>query len=99
MMRLPRHPTSHPDRRALLIQIVAVHYVFGLARNKRLEKRLSTAMREAEREARRTGKPARVFRDFRYSSLVSCIRGRRDIGIVELIHTKANPRDHATPLS
>src|SRR5690606_19393119 len=25
MMRLPRHPTSHPDRRALLIQIVAVH--------------------------------------------------------------------------
>src|SRR5690606_7272021 len=25
MMRLPRHQTSHPDRRALLIQIVAVH--------------------------------------------------------------------------
>src|SRR5690606_4146041 len=26
MMRLPRHQTSHPDRRALLIQIVAVHF-------------------------------------------------------------------------
>jgi len=27
MMRLPRHQTSHPDRRALLIQIVAVQAI------------------------------------------------------------------------
>src|SRR5690606_24411793 len=60
-----------------------VDYVLGLARNKRLEKRLSTAMREAEREPRRTGKPARVFRDFRYSTLDSWSRRRRVIGKAE----------------
>nr|MBO2515607.1 IS1380 family transposase [Gammaproteobacteria bacterium] len=75
-----------------------VDYVFGLARNKRLEKRLSTAMREAEREARRTGKPARVFRDFRYSTLDSWSRRRRVIGKAEHMLDKANPRYIVTSL-
>jgi hypothetical protein len=42
-------------------------YVFGLARNARLQRTLRAQMREAKLEARRTERlSARVFRDFRY---------------------------------
>jgi hypothetical protein len=40
----------------------AVHYVFGLARNERLARRLAGALEEAQAQAARTGRPARVFR-------------------------------------
>ena len=42
-----------------------VSYVFGLARNERLRKRTGKALRKAAVESRRTGKPARVFTEFR----------------------------------
>jgi hypothetical protein len=75
-----------------------VDYVFGLARNNRLEKRLCGALREAEREAQRTGKPARVFCDFRYSTIDSWSRPRRVIGKAEHLGEKANPRYIVTSL-
>jgi len=77
----------------------AVDYVFGLARNERLERRLTRALREAEAQAARTGRAARVFREFRYATLKSWSRRRRVIGKAEHIGDKANPRFIVTSLS
>jgi hypothetical protein len=77
----------------------AVDYVLGLARNERLERRLSAALREAQQRAARTGRPARVFREFRYATLKSWSRRRRVIGKAEHIADKANPRFIVTSLS
>jgi len=76
----------------------AVDYVFGLARNGRLEKRLAGALREARARAERTGQAARVFREFRYSTIDSWSRRRRVIGKAEQIGEKANPRFIVTSL-
>lgn len=76
-----------------------VDYVFGLARNKRLQKRLKAALKEAERAGRRSGRPARVFREFRYATLKTWSRRRRVIGKAEQIGDKANPRFIVTSLS
>jgi hypothetical protein len=77
----------------------AVDYVFGLARNPRLERILRRALREAEEQAARTGRSARVFRDFRYSTLDSWSRRRRVIGKAEHVGDKANPRFIVTSLA
>ena len=77
----------------------AVDYVFGLARNERLERRLSAALREAQAQAARTGRPARVFRQFRYATLKSWSHRRRVIGKAEHIADKANPRFIVTSLA
>jgi hypothetical protein len=42
-----------------------VDYVFGLARNARLRRKLTSEMRQARQEHRHTGKPARVFAELR----------------------------------
>src|SRR3954464_9224704 len=41
-----------------------VDFVFGLARNARLEARVAAALQEARTMAEATGRPARVFRTF-----------------------------------
>src|SRR5712691_185243 len=41
-----------------------VYYVFGFARNERLRRKIARPLREAKREYQRTGKAARVFREF-----------------------------------
>ena len=46
-----------------------VDYVFGLARNARLERELATELAEAKRRHLASGAPVRVFRDFRYATL------------------------------
>jgi hypothetical protein len=46
-----------------------VDYVFGLARNPRLEAALAEQIAEAKQMHLTTGAPARVFRDFRYPTL------------------------------
>ena len=45
-----------------------VDYVFGLARNDRLVEEISVELIQAEEEAARTGKPARRFKDLRWSA-------------------------------
>src|SRR5438128_4097436 len=45
-----------------------VDYVFGLARNRRLEAMLSEALAEAKQKHEVTGQPARVFRELRYQT-------------------------------
>ncbi len=75
-----------------------VEYVFGLARNARLQRALAREMREAKAQAKRTGKPARVFRDFRYRTRKSWSQRRRVVGKAEHLGEKANPRFIVTSL-
>ena len=75
-----------------------VDYVFGLARNSRLEAALSTQIAEARRRHMTTGMPARVFRDFRYRTLDSWSRVRRVVGKAEHTSEGANPRFVVTSL-
>jgi DDE family transposase len=75
-----------------------VDYVFGLARNSRLTAEIATEMAAAQAAAERTGKPARRFKDFRWSTLDSWSRIRRVIGKAEWTEGEANPRFVVTSL-
>jgi hypothetical protein len=75
-----------------------VDFVFGLARNERLVAEITVALIQAEEEAGRTGKPARRFRDFRWSTLDSWSRRRRVIAKAEWTGGEANPRFIVTSL-
>lgn len=75
-----------------------VDYVFGLARNSRLEAALSRQTAEAKQRHMTTGMPARVFRDFRYRTLDSWSRVRRVVGKAEHTSEGANPRFVVTSL-
>jgi hypothetical protein len=75
-----------------------VDYVFGLARNRRLEAALVEPLAEAKRLCIALGKPARVFRDFRYRTIDSWSRARRVIGKAEHTLEGANPRFIVTSL-
>ena len=77
----------------------SVDYVFGLARNEVLRRLSRKAMWEATEEAKRTGKPARVYTEFRYRTHKSWSRSRRVIAKAEKIDGKDNPRYVVTSLS
>jgi hypothetical protein len=76
-----------------------VGYVFGLAKNERLVKRLRKLMGEAEQEWKKTGKPSRRFLDFHYRTRESWKRGRRVVGKAEYLDKGENPRFVVTSLS
>jgi len=76
-----------------------VDFVFGLARNARLVEEIYVGLAQAEEEAAHTGKPARRFKDFRYSTLDSWSRKRRVIAKAEWTGGEANPRFVVTSLS
>ena len=75
-----------------------VDFVFGLARNTRLETRVAAALQEARTMAAATGRPARVFRDFLWSTQESWSRRRRVIAKAEWTRDEANPRFLVTSL-
>jgi len=75
-----------------------VHYVLGLARNKRLHRALGREMAEARAAHEITGKPARRFRDFRYRTRKSWSCERRVVGKAEVLPGKENPRFVVTSL-
>jgi hypothetical protein len=75
-----------------------VDYVFGLARNERLEQALTSEVITATIESLRTGKPARRFKDFRYATRGSWSRERRVIGKAEVTGGETNPRFVVTSL-
>lgn len=75
-----------------------VDYAFGLARNPRLQAAIAEEMAAAKRLCEASGKPARVFRDFRYKTLDSWSRERRVIGKAEQTLDGANPRFVVTSL-
>ena len=76
-----------------------VEYVFGLARNARLVRAVGRELREAAAEARRTGRPARRFRELTYRTRSSWSRTRRVIAKAEQTGDKANPRFVVTSLA
>ncbi|HVS89765.1 MAG TPA: IS1380 family transposase [Candidatus Acidoferrum sp.] len=75
-----------------------VHYVFGLARNTRLRRKMAPQMRQAREEHRRTGKPARVFAELRYRTRKSWSRSRRVVAKAEYLAKGENPRYLVTSL-
>ena len=75
-----------------------VDYVFGLARNERLEAAIQVELDAASLASSRTGKPARRFKDFRFATLDSWTRQRRVIGKAEMTKGEANPRFIVTSL-
>src|SRR4051795_3565072 len=60
-----------------------VDFVFGLARNARLETRIAAALQEARTMVEAAGRPARVFRDFLWSTKETWSRRRRVIAKAE----------------
>ena len=74
-------------------------YLFGLARNERLVAEIAAELAAAEAEAHRTGKPARRFKDFAWSTLDSWSRSRRVVAKAEWTGGDANPRFVVTSLS
>src|ERR1022692_2711446 len=80
-----------------------VDFVFGLARNKRLRRIIGQQMHEATVQWNQTGKPARVFSEFEYSTKKTKTGGwdreRRVAAKAEHIDGKENPRFVVTSLS
>ena len=70
----------------------SVDYLFGLARNRRLLDEVEAELAAAAAEHQQTGKPARRFKDFTYTTLDSWSRVRRVIGKAEHLDKGANPR-------
>ena len=76
-----------------------VDYVFGLARNPRLEEALEPALDRAFRRCERSGEPERVFDEWQHRTLESWSRERRVIGKAEITERGENPRFLVTSLS
>ncbi len=75
-----------------------VDYLFGLARNARLEAEIAAELAEAAAESQATGHPARRFKDFMWTTLDSWSRQRRVIGKAECTKGEPNPRFVVTSL-
>jgi hypothetical protein len=75
-----------------------VDYLFGLARNSRLEGEIAAELAEAQAQSAATGRAARRFRDFMWTTRKSWSRERRVVGKAEWLGDKANPRFVVTTL-
>jgi hypothetical protein len=75
-----------------------VHFVLGLARNARLVAEIASELDEAQAAHDATGRAARVFKDFSWSTLDSWSNRRRVIAKAEWTHGEANPRFIVTSL-
>jgi hypothetical protein len=69
-----------------------VDYVFGLAKNARLVKRIRKALNKARRRFMETGQAARVFAELRYRTRQSWSRKRRVVAKAERLSKGDNPR-------
>ncbi|MER9874586.1 IS1380 family transposase [Mesorhizobium sp. M0195] len=76
-----------------------VDYVFGLARNVRLQDEIAPQLAEVASLCAASGKAARLFRDFRYATLDSWSRRRRVVGKAEHTPQGSNPRFVVTSLA
>ena len=75
-----------------------IDYVFGLARNNRLIKRIGPELREAKAACRESGYAERRFKDFTYRTHKSWSRRRRVIGKAEHLPKGSNLRFIVTAL-
>lgn len=76
----------------------AVDYVFGLARNERLEAAIEPELAAAAQDAAASGRPARRFKELRYRTRDSWSRERRVVAKAEVTHGDENPRFVVTSL-
>jgi len=76
-----------------------VDYLFGLARNPRLAAMIESELAAAKSAAEASGKPARRFKEFAWTTLDSWSRERRVIAKAEWTQGEANPRFVVTSLS
>src|ERR1700674_4712566 len=77
----------------------AVDFLFGLARNSRLVDAIKAALAEAAEQSQQTGKSARRFKDFAWTTRDSWSRERRVVAKAEWTEGQANPRFVVTSLS
>jgi len=76
-----------------------IDYIFGLAKNPRLLQEIEAELKEAEEESAKTGRAARVYKNFRYQTLENTwSRTRRVIGKAEHVDKGDNPRFVVTSL-
>jgi hypothetical protein len=76
-----------------------VHFLLGLAKNERLVAMIADELAQAEAKSRRTGKPARTFKEFRWLTRDSWSCERRVIAKAEFTKDAANPRFVVTSLT
>jgi hypothetical protein len=78
-----------------------VFYCFGLARNERLGKLLTTSFEglKVQIQEGKTETPCRSFSEFEYSTLDSWSKARRVIGKAEILAQGDNPRFIVTNLT
>jgi hypothetical protein len=68
-----------------------VHFVFGLARNERLEAKIADIMAQAQSEHQQTKQPARVFAEFAYQTHTSWSRARCVVAKAEYLDKGPKP--------
>lgn len=73
-------------------------YLFGLARTTRLVAEIEAELAAAAKQSSKTGKPARRFKDFLWTTLDSWSRRRRVVAKAEHTGGEANPRFVVTSL-
>jgi len=76
-----------------------VEYVFGLARNARLQRALGGELAQARTLSEVSGRAERLYQDFTYSTRKSWSRCRRVVGKAEHLPQGANPRFLVTSLN
>lgn len=74
-------------------------YVFGLARNARLERAIEQELAEAKKRSQSSGTACRIFKDFPHRTLDSWSRTRRVVAKAEHLPAGRNPRFVVTSLS
>jgi hypothetical protein len=77
----------------------SVDFLFGLAKNARLNAEIEVELAAAQEQSQRTGKPARRFKDFTWQTRKSWSRERRVVGKAEWTGGEANPRFVVTSLA
>jgi len=75
-----------------------VHFLFGLAKNKRLLRILGGEMHQAKEQFQATKEPTRLFKDFSYKTQKTWSRERRVVGKAEHLAKGENPRFVVTSL-
>jgi hypothetical protein len=75
-----------------------VHFLLGLQQNARLVGEIKDELAQAEAKSRRSGKPARYFKEFKWMTRRSWSRERRVVAKAEFTKDEANPRFVVTSL-
>jgi hypothetical protein len=76
-----------------------VYYVFGIAKNNRLLKKMYKKMKKARAKYYKTGESSKCYKDFKYKPLKTWEKSRRVVGKAEHLKKGENPRFIVTSLS